>query len=167
MKKYLLDTNICVYFLKGLYNLDKKIEKAETENCFVSEITIAELKFGAENSESQEKNRKTVEEFVSKFTIIPIFNSLDIYAKEKARLRKKGLPLDDFDLLIGATAISNNLTLVTRNVSDFERLKGIEIENWVTGLSMKTADREKWTKLNESETSINRLTKQSKTLESK
>lgn len=69
MKKYLLDTNICVYFLKGQYNLDKRIEKAETENCFVSEITIAELKFGAENSENKEKNRKTVNAFVSKFTI--------------------------------------------------------------------------------------------------
>lgn len=131
MKKYLLDTNICVYFLKGLYNLDQKIEKAETENCFVSEITIAELKFGVENSENKERNQKTVDDFVSKFTIIPIFNSLDIYAKEKARLRKKGTPLDDFDLLIGSTAISNNLILVTRNVSDFERLDGIEIENWV------------------------------------
>jgi len=131
LKKYLLDTNICVYFLKGLYNLDQKIEKAETENCFVSEITIAELKFGVENSENKERNQKTVDDFVSKFTIIPIFNSLDIYAKEKARLRKKGTPLDDFDLLIGSTAISNNLILVTRNVSDFERLDGIEIENWV------------------------------------
>ena len=132
MKKYLLDTNICVYFLKGLYNLDRKIEEAQTENCFVSEITIAELKFGVENSENKEKNQKTVDDFVSKFTIIPIFNSLDIYAKEKARLRKKGTPLDDFDLLIGSTAISNNLILVTRNVSDFDRLGGIEIENWVT-----------------------------------
>ena len=131
MKKYLLDTNICIYFLKGLFNLDKEIENVGLSNRFVSEITIAELKFGAENSENQEKNRKTVDQFVSKFTIIPIFNSLDVYAKEKSRLRKKGLPLDDFDLLIGATAISNNLTLVTRNVSDFERLKGIEIENWV------------------------------------
>lgn len=132
MKKYLLDTNICVYFLKGQFELDKRIEKAETENCFVSEITIAELKFGAENSEKKEKNRKTVNEFVSKFTIIPIFNSLDVYAKEKARLRKEGRPLDDFDLLIGATAISNSLTLVTRNISDFERLEGIDLENWVT-----------------------------------
>lgn len=130
MKKYLLDTNICVYFLKGLYNLDKQIEKVETENCFVSEITIAELKFGVENSDHQEKNRKTIDEFVNKFTIIPIFSSLDIYAKEKARLRRKGKPLDDFDLLIGATAISNNLTLVTKNISDFERIEGIEIENW-------------------------------------
>jgi tRNA(fMet)-specific endonuclease VapC len=131
LKKYLLDTNICIYFLKGQFNLNTKIEKAELSNCFVSEITIAELKFGAENSENQEKNRKTIDQFVSKFTIIPIFNSLDIYAKEKARLRKKGIPLDDFDLLIGATAISNNLILVTRNTSDFERMKGIEIENWI------------------------------------
>lgn len=131
MKKYLLDTNICIYFLKGLFNLDKEIEKAGLSNCYVSEITIAELKFGAENSEHQEKNRKTVDLFLSKFTIIPIFNSLDVYAKEKTRLRKKGLPLDDFDLLIGATAISNNLTLVTRNLTDFERLKGIDLENWV------------------------------------
>lgn len=131
MKKYLLDTNICIYFLKGLFNLDKKIENAGLFNCFVSEITIAELKFGAENSENQERNRKTVDQFVSKFTVIPIFNSLDVYAKEKSRLRKKGLPLDDFDLLIGATAVSNNLTLVTRNVSDFGRLNRIEIENWV------------------------------------
>jgi tRNA(fMet)-specific endonuclease VapC len=64
-------------------------------------------------------------------SIIPIFNSLDICAKEKSRLRKRGLLLDDFDLSIRATACSNNLTLVTRNISDFERLKGIEIENWV------------------------------------
>jgi len=132
LKKYLLDTNICVYFLKGQFELDKRIEKAEAENCFVSEITVAELKFGAENSEKKGENRKTVNDFVSKFTIIPIFNSLDVYAKEKARLRKKGVPLDDFDLLIGATAISNGLILVSRNISDFERLEGIDIENWVT-----------------------------------
>ena len=64
MKGYLLDTNICIYFLKGLYNLDEKIEKAQTKNCFISEITIAELKFGAANSENQEKNGKIVNEFL-------------------------------------------------------------------------------------------------------
>lgn len=89
------------------------------------------MKFGAENSQNRESNKKTIDEFVKKFSIIPIYNSLDIYAKEKARLRKKGQSLDDFDLLIGATAISNDFILVTRNVSDFDRMKGIEIENWV------------------------------------
>jgi len=60
LKKYLVDTNICIYFLKGLYNLDQKIESVGLENCFISEITVAELKFGAENSERKEKNRKIV-----------------------------------------------------------------------------------------------------------
>ncbi len=49
MKKYLLDTNICIYFLKGQFNLHKKIEEIGEENCLLSEITIAELKFGVEN----------------------------------------------------------------------------------------------------------------------
>lgn len=131
MKKYLLDTNICIHFLAKEFNIKEKIEKAGLENCLVSEVTIAELKFGAENSQNKEKNRKTIDDFIKKFSIIPIYNSLDIYAKEKARLRKKGQALDDFDLLIGATAISNNFILVTRNVSDFDRMHAIEIKNWV------------------------------------
>jgi len=131
LKKYLLDTNICIHFLGGEYDINKKIEKAGLENCFVSEITIAELKFGAENSQQKERNRKTIDDFTKKFLILPIYNSLDIYAKEKARLRKKGRSLDDFDLLIGATAILHDFILVTRNVSDFDRMDGIKIENWV------------------------------------
>lgn len=130
MKKYLLDTNICIYFLKGQFELDHKIKEIGEENCFLSEITIAELKFGAENSVQKEKNRKNIKEFQAKFDIIPIYPALDIFAKEKARLKTKGKILDDFDLLIGATAIQNNLTMVTRNISDFDRLDGIIIEDW-------------------------------------
>lgn len=130
MKKYLLDTNICAYFLNGKYNLLEKIEKIGYRNCFVSEITIAELKYGVEKSLYKEKNKKALEFFQSKFYVIPIFSALDIYAKEKARLKIKGKILDDFDLLIGSTAIFNNLILVTKNVSDFERIEGISIEDW-------------------------------------
>ena len=132
MKKYLLDNNICIYFLKGLYELHNKIEQVGIENCFISEITVAELKFGAENSSNPTRNRETIDKFLSKFTILPIITSLDIYAKEKTRLRKKGKPLDDFDLLIGATAVSNNLTLVTKNISDFDRLDMIKIDDWTS-----------------------------------
>jgi tRNA(fMet)-specific endonuclease VapC len=133
----LLDTNICIYFLKGLYWLDQKIQSVKSENCFISEITLAELKYGVENSEKKLMNKKNLDDFVANFTILPIFNCLDVYAKEKAKLRKKGTLIDDFDLLIGSTAISNNLILVTRNVSDFERLDGIVIENWVKQESEK------------------------------
>lgn len=89
MKRYLLDTNICIYFLKGLFHLDKKIDSIGEANCYISEITVAELKFGAENSNYPAKNSKVVEEFTNRFTILPIFPVLDIYAKEKVRLRKK------------------------------------------------------------------------------
>lgn len=130
MKQYLLDTNICIYLLKDLFSLVEKIEAIGISNFFISEITIAELKFGAENSAFPEKNAQKTGQIQQLFTVIPIFSSLDVYAKEKARLKKEGRILDDFDLLIGATAIYNNLTLITRNVSDFERLKAIEIENW-------------------------------------
>ena len=130
MKQYLLDTNICIYYLKGLFRLDKKIQAAGNENCFLSEITLAELKFGAENSGNPVKNRKVVLEFQKMFTILPIFNALDLYAKEKARLRKKGKPLDDFDLLIGTSAVAYDLTLVTNNISDFERIDGIRLPGW-------------------------------------
>ena len=130
MKKYLLDTNICIYFLKGQFDLNQQIEKVGIENCYISEITIAELKYGVEKSVQKEKNRVILEKFQEKFSILPIFTSLDTYAKEKARLKTKGKTLDEFDLLIGSTAITNSLTLATRNVSDFARLENIKIEDW-------------------------------------
>lgn len=114
MKQYLLDTNICIYLFKGLFDLVEKIEKAGITNCYLSEITIAELKYGAENSDFPKRNLEKIIQLQQQFTVIPIFNSLDVYAKEKARLKKSGKILDDFDLLIGSTAIYNNLTLITR-----------------------------------------------------
>jgi tRNA(fMet)-specific endonuclease VapC len=133
MNGYLLDTNICIYFIKGLYELNKKISAVGFENFYISEITIAELKFGIENSKSSHKsnNRKVIESFINSVKVVPIISCLDIYAKEKARLRKTGKVVDDFDLLIGSSAIVNNLILVTRNESHFENLQNIKIENWI------------------------------------
>lgn len=101
----MLDTNICIFFIKGQYELNKKIAEVGEQNCFISEMTVAELKYGIENSKTIETMRPIVEAFIQKFAIIPIYNSLDIYAKEKAKLRKQGLLVDDFDILIGATPL--------------------------------------------------------------
>ena len=130
MKKYLLDTNICIFYLKGRFDLDTKVRNVGVENCFISEITVAELKFGAENSEHVERNRSVVTNLLSVFQVIPIFGSLDVYAKEKARLRKRGDLIDDFDLLIGATAIANELIMVTNNTKHFVRMDGMILEDW-------------------------------------
>lgn len=93
MTKYLIDTNTCSYYIKGKFDLNIKFEKADPDNCFISEITLAELKFGVENSEKKEKNQKALENFLTGVKIVPIFHSLDLYAKEKARLRKQELRL--------------------------------------------------------------------------
>ena len=129
--QYLLDTNICVFFLRGKLNLDEIIKQKGRENCFISEITVIELDNGAENSDNPTKSHKSVDSFVNGLSIIPIFGSIKRYAKEKVRLRKIGKPMhDEFDLLIGVTAIENKLTLVTDNLKDFVRLDGVKIENW-------------------------------------
>lgn len=128
--KYLLDTNICIYFLNGQFNLQEKIEQIKFENCCISEITLAELKYGIAKSTRKEENKKIIQAFQSKIEIIPIFSALDIFAEEKARLKTKGKTVDEFDLLIGSTAVFNNYVLVTRNVKDFEHIKNIKIEDW-------------------------------------
>ena len=128
--KYLLDTNICIYYLKGMFHLDEKINNIGNENCYISEITLAELKYGVANSLNINKNKKVLDNFVDNIKIVPILNSLDLYASEKARLRKAGRIVDDFDILIGVTSISNKMTLVTNNLKHFERLNNIKIEDW-------------------------------------
>ena len=129
--QYLLDTNICVYFLRGKMNLDETIKEKGKQNCFISEITVFELKYGAENSRNIEESHKAVDLFTSRISIIPISSCLNTYAKEKVRLRKIGKPMNDqFDLLIWVTAIENKLTLVTDNEKDFINIENLKIENW-------------------------------------
>lgn len=130
MSKYLLDTDICIFFLKGKFELVQKIDAVGIENCFISEITIAELWFGAERSNNFKKHSKDVLFMEKNFQVLPLSNVLRTYAKEKARLQSIGNIVAEFDLLIGSTAIANNLIMVTRNQKHFKRIRGIQLENW-------------------------------------
>lgn len=130
--KYLLDTNICVHFLRGKFEMDKILKEKGLENCYISEVTVLELRFGAENSIDKDKSHKAVDVFLKGIVIVPIYGSIKKYAEEKVRLNKIGKPQnDEFDLLIGVTAIENKLILVTENKNDFQNLLGIDIENWI------------------------------------
>jgi tRNA(fMet)-specific endonuclease VapC len=132
MAKYLLDTNVCIFYLRGKYGVDRKIkESGGLTNCVISELTLAELKYGAELSDRTEENMHIVDDFSQKIAILPIFNSLTLFAKEKARLKKTGNLIDDFDLLIGCSAIINQLILATENEKHFAWIENISIENWI------------------------------------
>jgi len=129
--QYLLDTNICVFFLRGRLNLDEIIKEKGIENCFISELTIFELRYGAENSDNPKKSHEAVDRFVKGLTAIPIIGSVKKYAETKVSLRKNGTPMhDEFDLIIGVTALTNELVLVTDNAKDFKHIKNLRIENW-------------------------------------
>jgi len=129
--QYLLDTNTCVFFLRGKLNLEELIRHKGVENCFISELTVFELKYGAENSENPQKSHQAVSKFIGGLSVIPIYGVVEKYAEEKVRLRNDGTPMhDEFDLIIGVTAIVNNLTLVTDNIKDFKYLNKLKIENW-------------------------------------
>jgi tRNA(fMet)-specific endonuclease VapC len=97
----------------------------------ISEITVAELYFGAYHSNNKEKHLKETKAFISQFTILPIFNCLETYAAQKAEMARKGELIDDFDTLIGAAAICNKIIMVTDNVRHLSHLNGIVIENWI------------------------------------
>lgn len=136
MGQYLLDTNICicVFLLRGQYDVDKKIDEVGLENCHISEITMAELKYGAELGRKKgiKQRAQGLDSFLSSIQILPISNAIDLYASEKARLRLAGTPADDdFDLLIGCTAIVNDLIMVTENIKDFKNFSNIKLENWI------------------------------------
>ncbi|WP_255716314.1 type II toxin-antitoxin system VapC family toxin [Dyadobacter chenwenxiniae] len=130
MKRFLIDTNIAIFYMKGKFDLQAKFDEINAEDCFISEITLAELKFGIEKSEHPEKNRTALDRFLTGVRILPIFHALDLFAKEKARLQKAGTPLDDFDLLIGVTSVTHKMIMVTNNTSHFKRINGIDLEDW-------------------------------------
>lgn len=130
VKRFLLDTNICISLLKNKYGIREKIIEVEPKNCFVSEITIAELYYGASKSNNREERIKDVEFIATKFDVLPIFPALELFGDIKAKLEADGNRIDDFDILIGATALVNNIVVVTDNIKHLERLPNINIENW-------------------------------------
>jgi len=93
MSQYLLDTNICIHYLKGDFDLKSRVHQTGLSNCYISEITIAELLFGVENSSPTryQENLKRIRSFELAFSTqtLPTVTGFSIYAKEKARLKKK------------------------------------------------------------------------------
>ena len=129
MVKYILDTTACVALIRGNKNVLNTIFERGEENCLVSEMTIAELFYGASKS-GRLSQFQDVQYILESFETVPVFPSLRTYGEVKSLLEAKGMRIDEFDLLIGATAIYNSMTLVTHNTKHFQRIPNLKLEDW-------------------------------------
>ena len=131
MKGFLLDTNICIFALRDKYGVNERLEEVGRDQCYVADVTVMELRFGAYKSGKKEENLLIVNDFVSKVNVVPFADAIDAFCQEKLRLQSLGTPIEDYDLFIGCAAKVAGLTMVTDNVQHLSRIEGLQIENWI------------------------------------
>ena len=126
---YLLDTCICIALLKKSPTVIQRLREVGTHNCRISDITLAELYFGAYKS-GRKKHFNDVTEISNLFEKYPIQYTRK-YGEIRWELEKQGFRIGDMDMFIAATALEENAILVTGNIKHFERIPGLNIENWM------------------------------------
>jgi tRNA(fMet)-specific endonuclease VapC len=130
--KYLLDTNVCIVYLKGRnLNLKLRLDAVPIEEIAVCSVVKAELCYGAMKSANPERNFALQQAFLNRFVSLP-FDDLaaTTFGTVRAQLEIRGMPIGAYDLQIAAIALANNLTLVTHNTREFERVDVLQVEDW-------------------------------------
>ncbi|PIE51942.1 VapC toxin family PIN domain ribonuclease [Candidatus Fermentibacteria bacterium] len=132
---WFLDTSICIYFLKGEYpGIAEHISSRNPSDIKIPAIVEAELRFCVENSKRKEKNQIKLSQFLSPYQIIPFDSRASLfYASLRLQLQTEGASIGANDMLIAATVLAMDGTLVTANVKEFSRVKGLKLEKWATG----------------------------------
>lgn len=128
---YLLDTDILIYSLKGNEAVLRYVENRQHDPMQISIISLMELYYGAHKSERSAANLARVRRIENSFDILQVDRSIaETFGMIKSDLESQGTQLDDFDLVIAATALAFNLTMVTNNEKHFQRVHGLRLENW-------------------------------------
>jgi tRNA(fMet)-specific endonuclease VapC len=129
--KYLLDTNICVYWLNGDKAIEKKAIQRGLNHIGVSFISLSELYYGAYKSQKVKQNLSAIKSYASKLKRVESNKEIcEAFGKLKSDLEKEGNIIDDADLFIACCALKTNRVLVTNNERHFSRIKGLKLENW-------------------------------------
>lgn len=128
---YLLDTDVCIYWMKGHRGIEKKILQHGIPEIGITIITACELFYGAYRSERKEQNLEGVKRVLrTLFLLHTSEEAAEIFGRLKASLRGVGRLLDDADLLIASIALAHRATLITHNTRHFARIKELAIEDW-------------------------------------
>ena len=134
--KYLIDTDIASYYLRGKYNLDKILELKQIGSSTLSIVTVAELEVLAHKNPHSKINLSTIALLANLLGIISLdYETRHIFSATKAKTLSTGKPKGDFDLLQASIAKQNNLILVTHNLDHYKDI--IDCEDWTTGKSLE------------------------------
>ena len=127
-QKYILDSDILIYFLKGKKEVVEKILSLPKEDLCITIINHTELLYGIYNSNKTTQNREKILPFLDSFKILYFDkNASEIFAKLKSKLKKQGNIIADMDLMIACITIANKAILFTNNIKHFERIKELDI----------------------------------------
>ena len=130
--KYILDTNIISYLMRGTYPLlAQKVLTVHPSEMAISSVTLFEMQYGAEKRHWGDALRRRMWEFLSPFTIIP-FDARDAITAGNIRacLSDRGQPIGQYDLMIAAQGVARNMIVVTHNTGEFIRIPLIQLEDW-------------------------------------
>lgn len=132
--RYMLDTNIIAYAKNNRPEaVMERFGKYDPDELCISAITLAELEYGVFNSSNPDRNQLALTLFLAGIEIVPFDDDAAIeYGRIRAELKGKGTPIGANDLLIAAHAKSRGLILVTNNTREFERVEGLELEDWAS-----------------------------------
>ncbi len=132
MGRRLLDTNTCIALLNGTSaEVIDRFRRSAPASLVVCSVVRAELAFGARKSRRTAETLANVERFLAPLTSVPFDDrAADQYGVIRAELERAGTPIGGNDLLIAAIARAHDLTVVTRNRSEFERIAGLRVESW-------------------------------------
>jgi tRNA(fMet)-specific endonuclease VapC len=128
----MLDTNICIYVIKNYPpKLRERFNRLAEQLC-ISTVTLAELVYGAEKSSRRLENLQAVEQFSARLEILAFPPKAAVhFGQIRADVERRGQPVGPFDMLIGAHARAEGLTVVTNNTREFPRLPGVQVEDWM------------------------------------
>lgn len=130
--KYLLDTNVCVDYLSGRHPpVVTRIQATAPSDLALSSVVVAELRYGADRSGRPGANHLRVDVLVTEIPSLAFdLEAAAAYGRLRARLEARGTPIGPNDMLIAAQALSRGLVIVTDNVREFSRVKGLSVETW-------------------------------------
>lgn len=131
--KYLLDTCIISYFVRGEQNVLARIKTALPRDLCISSITLMEIEYGLLLNPTRAKKLKPViHSFIENINVLQFCEKDAICAASvRAALQKKGKPIGAYDILLAGCALHHGLIFVTANIKEFERVSGLLIENWL------------------------------------